>query len=253
MYKISEVATISGVSIRTLQYYDKIDLLKPKIINDVGYRFYTDAEIELLQQILFFKELDFSLEDIKRILNSDNYNKEKSLKGQKQLLIEKQKRLEKIIETLDKTIKSMNGGEKMTKKDMFKGFDNSYLEKHKAEYAKEAKKLYGESDAYKESQRKTSKYSSEDWNNVMDEANEIYKELAKEMDKTPDDMAVQELVEKWRNYISNNFYDCKIEIFRGLADLYIADERFKNNIDKFGEGLAEFLSKAIKIYCENNK
>ena len=191
--------------------------------------------------------------DVILTYHSDNYNKEKSLKGQKQLLIEKQKRLEKIIETLDKTIKSMNGGEKMTKKDMFKGFDNSYLEKHKAEYAKEAKKLYGESDAYKESQRKTSKYSSEDWNNVMDEANEIYKELAKEMDKTPDDMAVQELVEKWRNYISNNFYDCKIEIFRGLADLYIADERFKNNIDKFGEGLAEFLSKAIKIYCENNK
>ena len=107
MYKISEVAAISGVSIRTLQYYDKIDLLKPKLINEVGYRFYTDKEIEILQQILFFKELDFSLDEIKNILNSDNYDKEKSLRSQKELLIEKRKRLDRIIKTLDKTINSI--------------------------------------------------------------------------------------------------------------------------------------------------
>ena len=130
MYKISQVATMSGVTIRTLQYYDKIGLLKPKIINEVGYRFYSDEEIEILQQILFFKELDFSLEEIKRILNSDNYDKEKSLKHQRQLLLEKRKRLDKIIKSLDKTLYSIQGGVEMSKEEMFNGFDNSYLEKH---------------------------------------------------------------------------------------------------------------------------
>ena len=253
MYKISQVATMSGVTIRTLQYYDKIGLLKPKIINEVGYRFYSDEEIEILQQILFFKELDFSLEEIKRILNSDNYDKEKSLKHQRQLLLEKRKRLDKIIESLDKTLYSIQGGVEMSKEEMFNGFDNSYLEKHKAEYAEEAKKLYGDSDAYKESERKTSKYSKEDWNNIMEEGNEIFRNLAKVMDKEPSDSEVQGLIQQWRDYISKNYYDCKIEIFSGLADLYVADERFKNNIDKFGDGLAEFLSEGIKIYCKINK
>lgn len=253
MYKISEVAAISGVSIRTLQYYDKIDLLKPKLINEVGYRFYTDNEIEILQQILFFKELDFSLEEIKNILNSDNYNKEKSLRGQKELLIEKKKRLDRLIKTLDKTINSIKEGEKMNKEEMFKGFDSTNIDEHKAKYAEEAKKLYGSTDAYKESKRRTSKYSKNDWNNMMEEVNEIYRKLALVMDKSPEDEVVQGIVQEWRDHITNNYYNCTIEIFSGLGQMYVADERFKNNIDKFGDGLAEFLSNAIKIYCKTNK
>lgn len=253
MYKISEVAAISGVSIRTLQYYDKIDLLKPKLINEVGYRFYTDKEIEILQQILFFKELDFSLDEIKNILNSDNYDKEKSLRSQKELLIEKRKRLDRIIKTLDKTINSIKEGEKMNKEEMFKGFDTTDIDEQKAKYADETKKLYGNTDAYKESKKKTSNYSKNDWNNIMEGVNDIFRKLASVMDKSPEDEAVQEIVEEWRSYITNNYYNCTIEIFSGLGEMYVADERFKNNIDKFGDGLAEFLRNAIKIYCKTNK
>lgn len=253
MYKISEVAAISGVSIRTLQYYDKIDLLKPKLINEVGYRFYTDKEIEILQQILFFKELDFSLDEIKNILNSDNYDKEKSLRSQKELLIEKRKRLDRIIKTLDKTINSIKEGEKMNKEEMFKGFDTTDIDEQKAKYADETKKLYGNTDAYKESKKKTSNYSKNDWNNIMEGVNDIFRKLASVMDKSPEDEAVQEIVGEWRSYITNNYYNCTIEIFSGLGEMYVADERFKNNIDKFGDGLAEFLRNAIKIYCKTNK
>ena len=103
-----------------------------------------------------------------------------------------------------------------------------------------------------ESQGKTSKYSKNDWENIMQEAGAIYEELYKLMDKDPSDEKVQELIQKWRNHITTNFYNCTIEIFRGLALMYVGDERFTKNIDKYGEGLAKFMSDAMNIYCDNN-
>ena len=251
-YKIKDVATLSGVSVRTLHYYDEVGLLKPNKINESGYRLYTDKELEILQKILFFKELDFSLDMIKNILLSDDYDKRETLKAQKELLEKKRSRLDTVIKNINKTIKSVEEGIKMSNKDMFNGFDVSDVENCKKKYEKETKDKYSNSSAYKEYKEKTDKYDKGDWSRIIEEANEIYRGLAKLMDKNPEDEKVQELVQRWRYYISNNFYDCKIEIFRGLADLYVTDERFKENIDKFGMGLAEFLSSAIIVYCDNN-
>ena len=250
MYMINEISKLTGVSIRMLHHYDKIGLLVPSKRNNSNYRVYSEEDVARLYQILLFKELEFSLKDIKRILDDEGFDKEEALKVQKKLILEKKNRLEKIIESIDDTIKNI-GEKTMSKKD-FKAFSYDEIRNHQEKYKEETKQKYGKSDAYKESKEKTSKYSKNDWENIMVDAASIYEELSKLMDRNPADDEVQALVQKWRDYIIDNFYNCTIEIFRGLALMYVADERFTNNIDKYGQGLAKFLSDAMNIYCDNN-
>ncbi len=250
MYKINEVSKLTGVSIRMLHHYDKIKLLEPSKRTDSNYRMYNDDDIARLYQILLFKELEFPLQEIKQILDDKDFNREEALKVQRNLIFEKKKRLERILESIDDTIENL-GGETMSKNN-FKAFGYEDVKKHQEKYKEETEKRYGKSDAYRESQGKTSKYSKNDWENIMQEAGAIYEELYKLMDKDPSDEKVQELIQKWRNHITTNFYNCTIEIFRGLALMYVGDERFTKNIDKYGEGLAKFMSDAMNIYCDNN-
>ena len=249
MYKINEVSKLTGVSIRMLHHYDKIGLLSPSKRTDSNYRIYNDEDITRLYQILLFKELEFPLQEIKQILDDNEFNREEALKVQRNLIFEKKKRLERILESIDDTIENL-GGETMSKNN-FKAFNYEEVKKHQEKYKEETEKRYGNSDSYKESQEKTSKYSKNDWENIMEEASVIYEELSKLMDKDPSDEKVQELIEKWRNHITTNFYNCTVEIFRGLAFMYVGDERFTKNIDKYGEGLAQFMSDAMIIYCDN--
>lgn len=249
MYMINEISKLTGVSIRMLHHYDKIGLLVPSKRTDTNYRMYSDEDVAKLYQILLFKELEFSLQEIKTILQDENFDKEKALKEQRNLIIKKKNRLEKIIESIDDTINNFGGN--VMNKENFKAFDYEDIKKHEEKYKEETERKYGKTDAYKESKEKTSKYSKNDWENIMGEAESIYVELSKLMDKEPSDEQVQLLVEKWRNHITENFYNCTIEIFRGLALMYVADERFTKNIDKYGEGLAQFLSDAMNIYCDN--
>ncbi|MEG1311666.1 MAG: MerR family transcriptional regulator [Romboutsia sp.] len=251
MYMINEISKLTGVSVRMLHHYDKIELLVPSKRTDSNYRIYNDEDIARLYQILVFKELEFSLQEIKKILDDKNFDREEALKVQRNLILEKKNRLDKIIESIDNTIVNL-GGNIMNKKN-FKPFSYEEVKKHQEKYKEEVEKKYGKSNAYKESKEKTSKYSKNDWENIMREADVIYEKLADLMDKNPSDDEVQELVEKWRNHINNNFYNCTIEIFRGLALMYVADERFTKNIDNYGDGLAQFLSESINIYCNNNQ
>ncbi|MEG0772463.1 TipAS antibiotic-recognition domain-containing protein, partial [Clostridium sp.] len=123
---------------------------------------------------------------------------------------------------------------------------------HQEKYAEETKERYGSSDAYKESKRRTSKYTKDDWAGIMKRGSENYVRLAALMDtKSPSDQEVQEVIADCRQYITDSFYNCTPEIFRGLADLYVMDERFTANIDKTKPGLAKFLSEGIIFYCEN--
>ena len=250
MYKINEVSKLTGVSIRMLHHYDKIRLLEPSKRTDSNYRMYNDDDIARLYQILLFKELEFPLQEIKQILDDKDFNREEVLKAQRNLIFEKKQRLERILESIDDTIESLGGN--VMSKDNFKAFGYEEVKKHQEKYKEETEKRYGKSDAYRESQGKTSKYSKNDWENIMQEAGAIYEELYKLMDKDPSDEKVQELIEKWRNHITTNFYNCTIEIFRCLALMYVGDERFTKNIDKYGEGLAKFMSDAMNIYCDNN-
>jgi DNA-binding transcriptional MerR regulator len=252
-YKVKNVSEIAGVSIRTLHHYDEIGLLKPEFVSSAGYRLYSDEDIERLQQILFFKELDFNLQEIKDILDSPNFDRKHALQTHRKLLMEKKKRIEKIIESVEKTLDSIEGEIEMNKKDLFDGFDISQIEKHKEKYAKEVEEKYGQTDAYKESVKKTAKYTKEDWAKMLGQQEEIYTRLAVLMDREPSDNMVQELVEKNRQLITDYYYNCTPEILSGLGEMYVMDERFTANIDKYKPGLAMFLREAIRIYTNNVK
>ena len=240
--KISEVAKLSGITVRTLHYYDEIGLLKPSDITDSGYRKYSSEDLERLQQILFFRELDFPLNEIKEIMLNPNYDKNEALNKHKEFLIEKRKRIDGLITLIDKTIKGDNNMS-------FKEFDNSKIEENKRKYAEEVKNRWGNTDAYKEYEKKTSSYDGNSWNEINEGMVEILKEFADNREEDPNSDIIQSLVEKWQSYITSNFYNCTKEILSCLGLMYIGDERFKENIDKYGEGTAEFMAKAIEIYC----
>jgi len=252
-YKIKEVADIVGVSVRTLHHYDQVGLLKPESVTTAGYRLYTDHDLERLQQVLFFKELGFNLQKIKEILDNPGFDRKRALQTQRELLLKKRQRLEAIIDSVEKTIESLEGGIEMSKKEMFEAFDMTEIEKHQREYADEVKQKYGNSEAYKESQKKTSGYTKDDWAAIQAKGNEIHRRIAELMDKDPADPQVQKAIGDWRQHITDCFYTCTPEIFRGLGDLYVNDERFTANIDKTCPGLAKFMREAMHLYCNNQE
>ena len=240
--KINDVAKLTGITVRTLHYYDEIGLLKPSKITDAGYRIYDEDNLETLQQILFFREMNFPLSEIKEIISNPNFDRIAALKNHRDLLIKKKQRLDKLINLVNNTIK----GEKNMS---FKEFDMTEIEATKNKYAKEVKERYGKTDAYKEYEVKTKNYDKTKWNGINSEDNEIFKAFADNKDKAVDSEEVQGLVKQWQDHISNNYYNCTKEILASLGIMYVNDERFKENIDKSGEGTAEFMSKAIEVYC----
>ncbi len=238
--QIKEFAAAVGVSIRTLHYYDEKGILKPAYVDkQTGYRFYDENSLLRMQEILFYRELDFSLKSISEILSSPDYDKTKALTGQKKLLILKKERLERLISAIDGAVRGEN---------IMKAFDNSEFQKHKAE----VKEKWGNTDAYKEYEEKTKSYSSDKQNSLTDEMNRIFSEVAVclKNGNAPDSDEAQNLVKTLQNHITENYYNCTNEILAGLGMMYVADERFRNNIDMHADGTAEFISKAIKIYCK---
>lgn len=239
---ISELAKLTGVSIRTLHYYDEIGLLKPAFVNEQnGYRDYDEKSLERMAEILFYRELDFPLKSILQILSSPDYDKTLAIRRQKELLTLKKQRLERLISVLDNAEK---GEISMSV------FDKNEYETARRQYAEEAKQRWGSTDAYKESEQKTAGYSDDKWDDVNAGLNAVFADFALIKDsETPESEAAQTLVKRLQNYISGNFYTCTKEILAGLGQMYTADERFKANIDKNGKGTADFVSEAIKIYC----
>ena len=250
MYKVKEVSELAGVIVRTLHHYDSMGLLKPSEVGANGYRLYSDADLSRLQQILFFKELDFPLQEIKRILDHPDFDQKKALLTHRELLMEKMHRLTRIIDSVEQTLNVMEGEATMTAKDRLEPFDMKQIEEHQKKYELETKEKYGGTAAYEESISKTSAFDENDWRRVRDDMDTIYGRIAELMDRGPDDEDVQIEVGKWRQHLTDNFYDCSLEMFRGLADMYTADPRFTKNIDKYGEGLAAFLTQAMHIYCD---
>ena len=237
--QIKEFADFTGVSVRTLHYYDEIGLLVPAWVDKAtGYRYYDEKSLLRMQEILFYRELDFSLKSIGEILSSPNYDKNKALKEQKRLLMLKKERLERLIFAIDGAVKGEN---------VMKAFDNSEFEKHKAE----AKEKWGKTEAYKEHEEKTKNYGKQKWNDLAEGMDRIMAEFAVCMRKgeTPDSAEAQSLVKKLQGHITENYYRCTKEILAGLGQMYVADERFKNNIDRHAEGTAAFICEAIGVYC----
>ena len=238
--QIKKFAELTGVSVRTLHYYDEIGLLKPSSVDRfTGYRYYDESSVLRMQEILFYRELDFSLKSIAEILSSPNYDREKALKEQKKLLTLKKERLERLILSIDNAVKGEN---------VMSAFDNSEFEAYKAE----AKEKWGNTKAYAEFSEKTKAYSKERFADINTGLEYIFRDFAELMQSgaEPCSNEVQALVKKLQAYITDNYYTCTDEILTGLGQMYMADERFKNNIDKYASGTAEFVSKAISIYTK---
>ena len=238
--QIKEFADLTGVSVRTLHYYDEMGLLKPACVDrSTGNRYYDETCLLRMQEILFYRELDFSLKSICEILSSANYDKEKALIEQKTLLILKKERLDRLVSAIDDAMKGEN---------VMKAFDNTEFEKYKAE----AKEKWGKTDAWKEHSDKTKNYSKDKWQSAEEGLNAIFGAFAdcKAAGKDICSESAQALVARLQKYITDNFYTCTNQILFGLGQMYVMDERFKENIDKNGDGTAEFVSNAIAVYCQ---
>ena len=214
--QIKEFAEFMGVSVRTLHYYDENSFLR-------------------MQEILFYRELDFSLKRIGDILSSPHYDKNKALQEQKQLLTLKKQRLERLISAIDGAVKGEN---------VMSAFDNREIESYK----EEAKARWGDTPAYTEY---TEKVAGKNEADLFAGMNTVLAAFAACMraGKQPDSHEAQRLVEELQNYICTNFYTCTKEILAGLGQMYTADARFKANIDTHGEGTAQFISAAISYFC----
>lgn len=245
--KVKEVAELVGISVRTLHYYDKIGLLKPSETTEAGYRLYTQENIEMLQQILFFRALDFPLKEIKKIIHNPAFERKKALELQRKMLIEKRNRYDEMIETIDKTIKSMKGEIEMTNEERFKGINF----KHNP-YEDEARKLWGDK-AVDDANQHVNKLSDKEQAALAKKWDEIFTKLASLRDKDPQSDEAQEGIKEWYNFLNSSFYHYSLEAFAGLGEMYVQDERFTKNIDKYGEGLAKFMSEAMKVFAERNK
>jgi DNA-binding transcriptional MerR regulator len=250
--QVKVVSEMAGVSVRTLHHYDAIGLLVPSSVTQAGYRLYSDQDLERLQQILFFREIGFSLQEIKEILDSPGFDRRKALTAHRELLLEKRERMERMLETVDRTIRSIEGGSVMAKKDLFDGFDMDKIKEHQAKYGEEARRKYGK-DMVEAAERKVSGNSVEQWKEMHEGMAHIYSRAASRMPFGPDDAEAQAAVADWRQFITDHYYDCTLEIYRGLGNLYVDDERFTANINRNQPGLAQFLKEAMHIYCDRKE
>ncbi|NLY47272.1 MAG: MerR family transcriptional regulator [Tissierella sp.] len=250
-YSISKLARISGVTTRTLRYYDEIGLLKPRRISSNGYRIYGENQVNLLQQILFYKELGIGLEDIDNILNSSDYNIEKSLQEHLIHLNQEKIRIELLIKNVNKTISSLKGETIMSDKEKFEGFKNDLIKKNEEEYGSEIRDKYGD-EVVDASNAKLASMSQEQWQRQQDLTNEISEKIKLALKAgEPAGQIAQEACELHRQWLSMFWKDGMYskEAHLSLGQMYVEDERFKKYYDEIEEGAAEFLYEALKVYC----
>lgn len=241
MMTVNEVSKLTGVSVRALQYYDSIGLLKPSDYTEAGYRLYDETQLERLQQILLFKELEFPLKEIKKIIDAPTFDRSKALEQQIELLTMKKEHLEHLI-TFAKGIK-MLGVKNMD----FTAFDTKKLD----EYARRAKEQWGKTPEYQEFETKSATWTKDTEKQMVDELMQIIAEFGKMQTLEPSDAKVQAQVKKLQDYISEHFYHCTNQILAGLGKMYNGGGEFTENIDKAGgEGTADFTARAIEIYCK---
>ncbi len=241
--KIQEAARLTGVSAKTLRYYDQIGLLRPSELSPAGYRLYGQAELSRLREILLLRELDFPLKDIAALLDIPERDKQAAFLRQKELLKRKRRRLDGVIALVDTLLKgetAMN----------FEPFCSKEYEQAKAQYAQEVKERWGSTEAYKESQRREQARTEQQNEAALREMNALLDRFGALADASPEDPRVQALVGEWQACISKWYYPCTNEILAGLGQMYLGDSRFRENIDSHGPGAARLMSNAIEIYCK---
>jgi MerR family transcriptional regulator, thiopeptide resistance regulator len=247
VYTVKQLAKLAGVSVRTLHYYDEIGLLKPSSLGGNGYRYYEEEALLKLQQILFYRELELSLDEIKAVTGRPDFDVETALKSHREALQGRVERLKRLIQTVDNTIEHLKGNENMNAKALFEGFSEEEQEK----YAHEAEQMY-DPETVRASNRKWKLYSSAQKEHILKEGRTIYSDLAAAMPKGVESKEVQAVIAHWHQHMQN-FWSPNEEQLLGLADLYNDDPRFKANYDKIDPKLAGFMREAVKVYVNKRK
>jgi DNA-binding transcriptional MerR regulator len=244
-YTVSELARMAGVSVRTLHHYDHVGLLAPDARTPAGYRLYGQAALLRLQQILFYKELDLSLDEIRRILDDPDFDQVAALRQHRQALQARVQRLSRLLHTIDRTIDKLTEGDMgLTDEELYEGFTQEQIE----EYKREARERY-DPDLVAESERRVKAMSRAQWDAVQAEGDAVNRGLAALADRDPGDPEVQALIARHHAWIEN-FYLCSAEVYRGLGQGYAQDHRFRAFYDKYRPDLADFLSAAMSHYAD---
>ena len=241
-YTVGQLAAVAHVTVRALHHYDEIGLLRPSARTEAGYRRYDEGDLERLQQILFYRELGFPLDQIAALLDGDAAP-EVHLRTQRQLLTERITRLQAMVSAIDRTMEASSMKLKLKPEERFEVFGDFVPEDHEAE----AQERWGSSPAFAESQRRVAQYSKDDWLRLKQEAADINDAMSAAMQaNVPADSAqAMNLAEQHRQHISRWFYDCSYEIHRGLGEMYVADPRFTAHYDTVVPGLAVYVRDAI--------
>lgn len=250
-YTVKKLAKISGVSVRTLHWYDEIGLLKPAYYGANNYRYYEEEQLLILQQILFFRELGFPLNEIQKMLTDKGFDKLNALLTHKHTLEININRMNNLIHTIDKTILHLKGKQTMQDKEFYEGFD---MAKQK-EYEQYLVKYYGTvaEDLIHESKKRTVKWDKQNWDNIKQEGNEIYSALADCIDRglSPRSEEVQALIHRHYQMIEK-FYDVSKDVYMGLAQLYCEHPGFRKFFDAHHPQLTEFIAEAMRVYGVKN-
>lgn len=247
MFTVKQLSKLAGITPRTLHHYDEIGLLKPSRVGANGYRYYGEDAVLRLQQILFYRELDIPLDDIKKIMGRRDYDVMGALQSHKEALSKQAARINHLIQTVDNTINHLKGKKIMSNEKLFEGFSEEQQEK----YAQEAEKLY-DPETVRESNRKWKAYSAAKKEAIMAEGNAIYKDMISVIPKGAKSAEAQAIVERWRKHM-DYFWTPNLEQLLGIANGYVDDPRFKANFDKMDPRLAEFMRDAVKVYVDSKK
>ena len=244
-YTVSEVAKMARVSVRTLHHYDHIGLLEPAARSAAGYRLYEEPDLLRLQQILFFKELDLPLSEIRDVLDDPEFDQVEALRNHRRLLRKRAERLDRLLETIDKTIRRLEEGDMtLTDQELYEGFTEEQIERYK----REAREMYDPA-LVRESKRRLKKMSRDQWQAVKAEGEAVTTGLAALIDREPGDPEVQALIAGHHAWIEN-FYPCSAEVYRGLAQGYVEHPEFRAFYEKVRPGLAEFMQTAMNYYAD---
>lgn len=237
--RVGEVAAVAHVTVRALHHYDRIGLLRPSGRSEVGYRLYTQQDLERLQTVLLYKELGFGLGEIRDLLAEPGFDRREALRAQ---LARRSDRLDAMLDLIDTTLEAMDEGTAMTRDDMFEVFGDF----DPKEYEAEVEERWGDTEAYKEAARRTRRYSKEDWKRYKEEDEAANLAVAALMDEgvSPDDVRAMDAVEQCRLVIDTWFYPCPRGMHAHLGRMYVADPRFAATYEKIHPGMAQYMCDA---------
>ncbi|HEU5265525.1 MAG TPA: MerR family transcriptional regulator [Jatrophihabitans sp.] len=251
-YTVGRLAELAGVTVRTLHHYDHIGLVRPSGRTTAGYRVYDEADIDRLRQVLTYRRLGFGLDDIAELVGDRNVDAVGHLKRQRELLLAQEERITAMVAAIDHELEARAMGMRLTPEEQLEVFGT---DKVGGEWAEEAERRWGDTEAYQQSQRRAAAYTKDDWKTIKAQADEGLRAFADAMAAgvPATDPRAMDLAEQGRQYISRWFYDCSYEAHRGLAGMYISDERFTATYDVVAPGLAQYVHDAIVANADRHE